>query len=30
MSNNYDMEPLNTPHWWPGIAALILYLYSRF
>ena len=37
MSTNYDMEPLTTPPWWPGIEALvalsadlILYLYSRF
>lgn len=24
MSSNYDMEPLNSPPWWPGILALLV------
>lgn len=23
MPSNYDMEPLTTPPWWPGIIALL-------
>ena len=23
MSSNYDMEPLTSPPWWPGLAALL-------
>jgi hypothetical protein len=22
--NNYDMEPITTPPWWPGIIALLV------
>lgn len=24
MSSNYDMEPLTSPPWWPGIIALLV------
>lgn len=24
MSSLYDMEPLKTPPWWPGILALVI------
>jgi len=24
MSSNYDMEPANTPPWWPGIIAMLV------
>lgn len=24
MSNNYDMEPPNTPPWWPGLIGLLV------
>jgi hypothetical protein len=24
MSTNYDMEPITTPPWWPGIIALLV------
>ena len=24
MSSNYDMEPLTSPPWWPGIAAIVV------
>jgi len=23
MSSNYDLEPLTSPPWWPGVAALV-------
>jgi hypothetical protein len=23
MSSNYDMEPANTPPWWPGLIAML-------
>lgn len=35
MSTNYDLEPLTTPPWWPGIvvlaalAALLIYHISK-
>ena len=35
--NNYDMEPIKTPPWWPGIiallvlaATLLIYVFSTF
>jgi len=37
MSTNYDMEPLNSPPWWPGVVALVvlagallLYLFCEY
>lgn len=37
MSSNYDMEPLRTPPWWPGVMALVImavmvmgYLFIRY
>ena len=24
MSTNYDLDPLNTPPWWPGVVALVV------
>jgi hypothetical protein len=24
VSSNYDMEPVNTPPWWPGLVALVV------
>ena len=24
MSSNYDLDPLNTPPWWPGVVALVV------
>ena len=24
MSSNYDMEPVKTPPWWPGLIAMLL------
>lgn len=35
--NNYDMEPVNSPPWWPGLIGLIIiavfwitYLYCKY
>ena len=37
MSSNYDMEPPDSPPWWPGIAALVVlaasllsYIYCKY
>ncbi len=37
MSSNYDMEPTDSPPWWPGIvamlvlaASLIAYIYYKY
>jgi len=37
MSSNYDMEPTDSPPWWPGIvalglltASLIAYIYCKY
>jgi hypothetical protein len=24
MSSNYDLDPLTTPPWWPGLVALLV------
>ena len=24
MSTNYDLEPITTPPWWPGVIALLV------
>lgn len=35
--NNYDLDPVTTPPWWPGVVALLVvaflllaYVYTRF
>jgi len=37
MSSNYDLEPTNTPPWWPGLLGLLFivafwmaYLFVRY
>jgi len=37
MSTNYDLEPLKTPPWWPGVIGLlviaifwIVYIYCKY
>ena len=25
MSSNYDMEPLTSPPWWPGLVVIVLF-----
>lgn len=37
MSSNYDLDPITSPPWWPGIVALLVlagallvYLFSKY